>query len=226
VFVVSALTGLRLDWKSPAREAAAVAWGDALARIGTLALPPLALLALLGEPLFRPSLAPLLLPLLLAVPFTVWSAGLRPGLALQRARILSVPDEEPLPRELARGAQQRGFTDLLPARSSPRISRPPVAARGRFVAALASVALVVMVLLPRAAVTPGLSAEVLAGQELMTLLRTTMPRTESIEPGVTTANANVNVRPQRAVRYRPARMIDDDVRRRAYDAVARALETG
>ena len=43
VFVVGALTGLRLDWKSPSREAAAVAWRDALARIGVLALPALGL---------------------------------------------------------------------------------------------------------------------------------------------------------------------------------------
>ncbi len=45
-FVVVALTGLRLDWKSPARAAAHVAWGDALRRVGTLTLPPLALACL------------------------------------------------------------------------------------------------------------------------------------------------------------------------------------
>ena len=41
-FVLGALTGLQLDWKSPPREAAAVAWRDAMARIGMLALPALA----------------------------------------------------------------------------------------------------------------------------------------------------------------------------------------
>ena len=42
-FVLGALTGLRLSWKSPAREAQAVTWRDAGSRVGVLALPALAL---------------------------------------------------------------------------------------------------------------------------------------------------------------------------------------
>ena len=81
VFVLGALTGLRLDWKSPSRDALAVTWRDALAGIGLLALPTLAmaLLALQGRDVSAPYLAPLLLPLLLAVPFTVWTAGPQAG---------------------------------------------------------------------------------------------------------------------------------------------------
>ena len=83
VFVLGALTGLRLDWKSPSRDALAVAWRDAMTRIGVLALPTLAmalLMLLLNDAdLPAPHLAPLLLPLLLAVPFTVWSGGAGAG---------------------------------------------------------------------------------------------------------------------------------------------------
>ena len=67
---------------------------DAMSRIGRLALPALglALLMLLlhDADLAAPHLAPLLLPLLLAVPFTVWSGGVAAGRRLQRAGWLSV----------------------------------------------------------------------------------------------------------------------------------------
>ena len=51
VFVLGALTGLRLDWRSPSRDTLAVTWRDALTGIGLLALPTLAmaLLALQGR---------------------------------------------------------------------------------------------------------------------------------------------------------------------------------
>ena len=128
-FVLGALTGLRLDWKSPPREAAAVAWRDAMSRIGVFALPALALALLMlllhDADLAAPHLAPLLLPLLLAVPFTVWSGGVSAGRRLQRAGWLSVPEERLPPRALQRGAHKRGFDDLMPpaARSPCRERR-------------------------------------------------------------------------------------------------------
>ena len=42
LFVLGALTGLKLNWKSPSRQAEGVAWRDAFARIGFLAAPALA----------------------------------------------------------------------------------------------------------------------------------------------------------------------------------------
>ncbi len=220
-FVLSALTGLRLDWKSPSREAAAVAWRDAMARIGVLALPALALalpmLMLHGADLRGPHLVPLLLPLLLAVPFTVWSGGVAAGRRLQRAGWLSVPEERLPPRALRRGTHKRGFDDLMPPPASI-LPQPVVSRRGPAVLALTSAALVALVLLPRTAwspeLPPGLLAIVPAVQA---------PAAEPEQP-VRVAVAGTP-RPARARPYKPARTIDDQVRRRAYEAVAQRLGT-
>ena len=159
-FVLSALTALRLDWKSPAREAAAVAWRDALSRIGVLALPALGLallmLALHGQPAQAAYLAPLLLPLLLAVPFTVWSGSARPGRRLQRAGLLAVPEEREPPHVLARSTQKVDFSDLAPSALIADVLRPAVSRRTSAWMALASPVLVTLVLLPRTALSPEL----------------------------------------------------------------------
>ena len=220
VFVLSALTGLRLDWKSPAREAAAVAWRDAMSRVGSLALPALGLallmLALHGQPSQAAYLAPLLLPLLLAVPFVVWSGGAAPGRSLRRAGLLAVPEERQPPRALTRGAHKLGFSDLAPARPAataavaPRRSAPALMA-------LASAALVALVLLPRTALSPELPVRAPAGLfEISTLSE------QRVLPLPTQV---ASVRPQRSRPYRPASTIDDAVRQRAYEAVARTLAT-
>ena len=216
-FVVGALTGLGLDWKSPSRAATAVAWRDALARIGVLALPALAVLWwVLGDAeLQAPHLAPLLLPLALAVPFTVWSAAQAPGRWLQRAGLLTVPEERQPPRALRRGAHKRGFDHLLP---SP-VPALPASARlgpGKAVLAFAAVALVALVLLPRTALSPELPTRFLAFAP-----KVEVPLIEPVQPLRLAVNATP--RPVRARPYRPASTIDDNVRRRAYDAVATML---
>jgi membrane glycosyltransferase len=221
-FVLGALTGLRLDWKSPSREAAAVAWRDALARIGTLALPALVLLllALHGSDIQAPHLAPLLLPLLLAVPFAVWTGGALPGHLMHRAGLLSVPEERNPPRTLMRGVQQRGFGDLAPARTSPSRATPATA-RPLLVMALATASLVALVLLPRPAFTPELSPA-LRNAFAQTVSPDEPARETAVRPRWV-ADANPSP-PPRTLRYRPASQIDDAVRRRAYEAVARSLE--
>jgi membrane glycosyltransferase len=220
-FVLAALTGLRLGWKSPSREAVAVAWRDAMSRIGMLAFPALALgllmLMLQGGDLQAPHLAPLLLPLLLAVPFTVWSGGAGAGRLLQRAGLLAVPEERQLPSTLRRGAHKRGFHDLLPP-PAVALPQPAMRSRSRVVMALASAALLSLVLLPRAAQSPELPAWLLAFE----------PETETpaaAPPQPLRVTAVVTPRPQRSRPYRPASTIDDEVRRRAYDAVAQRLGT-
>ena len=218
-FVLSALTGLRLDWKSPAREAAAVAWRDAMSRVGSLALPALGLallmLALHGQPSQAAYLAPLLLPLLLAVPFVVWSGGAAPGRWMRSAGLLSVPEERQAPRALVRGAHKTGFSDLLPAAPAAAVAAPRRTAPALM--ALASAALVALVLLPRTALSPELPAGPPAGLFEMSTLseQRVMPRPVQV----------ANVRPQRSRPYRPASTIDDEVRQRAYEAVARTLAT-
>jgi membrane glycosyltransferase len=219
VFVLGALTGLRLDWKSPAREAAAVAWRDAMSRVGTLALPALGLallmLALHGQPAQAAYLAPLLLPLLLAVPFVVWSGGAAPGQAVRRAGLLAVPEERQLPRALARGAHKLGFSDLAPALPAITVAAPRRSAPALM--ALASTALVALVLLPRTALSPELPLRPPPGLLEMPTLS---------EQRVMPAPLQVaSVRPQRTRPYRPASTIDDAVRQRAYEAVARTLAT-
>jgi len=224
VFVLSALTGLRLDWKSPAREAAAVAWRDAMSRVGTLALPALGLallmLALHGQPSQAAYLAPLLLPLLLAVPFVVWSGGTAPGRALRRAGLLAVPEERQPPRALARGAHKLGFLDLAPApvaavavaAAAPRRAAPWVA--------LATAALVASVLLPRTALSP----ELPEGPPISLLALPALDDQYVLPQSVRVSDV-ATARPQRARPYRPASTIDDEVRRRAFEAVARTLAT-
>ncbi len=220
-FVLGALTGLRLDWKSPSREAAAVAWHDAMSRIGVFALPALglALLMLLlheGDP-SAPHLAPLLLPLLLAVPFTVWSGGAGAGGVMQRAGLLAVPEDRQPPRTLRRGAHKRGFHDLLPP-PTLALPRPALPARGRAVLTLAGAAVAALVLLPRPALSPELPAGWLAYAPAVEVPAAAPPQPIR----VTVASAP---RPPRSRPYRPASTIDDEVRRRAYESVAQMLGT-
>ncbi|HMO45327.1 MAG TPA: glucans biosynthesis glucosyltransferase MdoH [Rubrivivax sp.] len=236
VFVLGALSGLRLGWKSPAREAAAVAWRDAWSRIGALALPALllvlALLWLDRLPLTAPHLLPLWLPLLLAVPFTVWSGGARPGLRLQRAGLLTVPEERRLPTTLQRGLHKAGFSDLAPAPAAALRQRPPLTGRrGRALLALAGTALATLMLLPRTALSPELSPELSPvlqapwaqwarlGQSRLTPPAVSAPRPQALPP-LQVALTQPAFRP---ARYRPASRIDDELRRRAYRAVARSL---
>ena len=218
-FVLGALTGLRLDWKSPAREAAAVAWRDAMARIGVLALPALGLVlamrALHGQPAPSAYLAPLLLPLLLAVPFVVWSGGAAPGRALRRAGLLAVPEERQPPRPLARGIQKLGFGDLVPAASA---APHAVGRRAPAWLALAGAALLTLGLLPRTALSPGLPPGWLA-------MQAALGEPPAITLDLPQPVQTVAARPQRSRPYRPASTIDDEVRRRAYEAVARTLAT-
>jgi membrane glycosyltransferase len=227
VFVLGALTGLRLDWKSPSRDSAAVAWRDALARIGMLALPALLLVLALSQrhahaPHLAPLFLPLLLPLLLAVPFTVWMGGPALGRALQRTGLLAVPEERRLPRALQRAAQRSGFIDLAPlaAPATPLRAHPAVA-RGPVLMATAAALMSVLFLLPRTALSPELPPGLQAALDSWTLVDP--PRIESAQARPS-RDASLDRRPQRVVRYRPASQIDDAVRRRAYEAVARSLE--
>lgn len=73
VFVLGALTGLKLQWKSPSREAAAVGWREAVARFGVAGALAATLIAwwLAGRPSEAWRVLPLALPLVLAVPLTV-----------------------------------------------------------------------------------------------------------------------------------------------------------
>ncbi|MBZ8140094.1 glucans biosynthesis glucosyltransferase MdoH [Rubrivivax gelatinosus] len=220
-FVIGALTGLKLDWKSPPRQATAVAWRDAAFSIGLLTLPALAL-AVLGQrsgDIAFWHLAPLLLPLVLAVPFTVLTGSEAIGRAVRRAGLLLTPEDRDPPRPVARAADNRSFADLMPL-PPPLVNATRGAAaafaRPRAVMALGAAVLAVLVVLPQPGVTPQLSPAMQAEREIFALMRS-MPLSV---PNVTLEPRSVRVRLD--ANYRPAARIDDDIRRRALESVQRA----
>ena len=102
LFVIVALTGLKLDWKSPPREADDVTWGHAVRRFAPVMVLVSAALAgahlLTGTALW---LLPIALPLLLAVPLTVWASRASVGERLRRRQLLLVPEESVTPTVLS-----------------------------------------------------------------------------------------------------------------------------
>ncbi len=103
-FVVGALTGLRLEWKSPPREAAGLAWGAAARLLLPLAAAAAALLAGVaaadtGVALW---LSPVVLPLVLALPLAVWTGSPAAGARLRAAGWLLTPEETAPPLVLRR----------------------------------------------------------------------------------------------------------------------------
>ncbi|MBS0341459.1 MAG: glucans biosynthesis glucosyltransferase MdoH [Proteobacteria bacterium] len=104
LFVVVAVTGIKLEWKSPPREAAAVGWQDA-----ARALAPMSLVVgafALGIALIDASalmwLMPVGLPLLLAIPLTVLTSQLNLGSSLRDRGFLLIPEESRSPAVLRR----------------------------------------------------------------------------------------------------------------------------
>lgn len=219
-FVLGPLTGLRLDWTSPSRDATRVAWRDAWARVGLPALLALGLLALAwprGE-LASPHLVALTLSLLLAVPLAVWAGHPRVGAVLRRARLLLVPQEARPPRPLARALEQLGFRDLVPTPAPMPVPSAATPLWPRATAALAGGVLSLAVALaPQPASTPELPASLRAQLDALAARQALEPRVLRV------ADASPAKR-SRATRERPARMIDDAVRERARDAVRRAVE--
>jgi membrane glycosyltransferase len=215
-FVVGALTGLRLDWKSPARAAAHVAWGDALRRLGVLTLPPLALtlVALKGHGIGAPYVLPLLLPLLLAVPFAVWTGSPVQGRALQRIGLLRVTEAR-----LSRDVASDRIEDSRATARRARNAHPPI---GRMVMPLAAVAGLAIMLLPGLALSPELSPALRVEQQSLSA-----QRSHAASPSTATAvvaQVSTPRKIQRTLPYKPARMIDDKVRMRAFQAVSRSLD--
>ncbi|SFC02125.1 membrane glycosyltransferase [Polaromonas sp. OV174] len=104
LFVVVAMTGLKLEWKSPPREAAAVPWKHALQQLAPMS-GVIALLAA-GIALIDASalvwLLPVGLPLLLAIPMTVLTSQVGVGAAMRAHNYLLIPEETRSPAVLRR----------------------------------------------------------------------------------------------------------------------------
>ena len=104
LFVLVALTGIKLDWKSPPREAAAVPWKVAASQLAPMTLV-IAMLAV-GVAMIDPSaliwLMPVGLPLLLAIPLTVLTSQIALGTTLRDRGFLLIPEESRSPAVLRR----------------------------------------------------------------------------------------------------------------------------
>ena len=149
LFVTGALTGWRLNWKSPPREAQVLPWGEALRRIGWPALGALGMaLALLwasqregaalssgmgmgpvppagSDETSSPSLADRLGGLIPFAPIALpWL--LAAPLAVWGSRTwlrgwLRVPEERAPPRTLRRASSHADFRSLLPSPAAPSL---------------------------------------------------------------------------------------------------------
>jgi membrane glycosyltransferase len=224
-FVLGTLTGIKLEWKSPPRDAQAIGWREALRRIGLLALPAglLALLALPSDALSAPHLLPLMAAMLLAVPLAVLTSHPGFGSALRRLRMLWVPEERRPSRTLQRAIEQRGFADLVPlaAATPPRVFAPARHGWGtraqRMGLALATAGTAFAVALtPEYAVTPELPISL----DRPNAMAQALPAMEL--PALMSASSTPVKRLRVSRDERPARMIDDAVRQRARDAVERS----
>ena len=109
-FVLTALTGWRLDWKSPPRNDDATSWREAISRHGLhTALTVAWIVAIVASSqAFAWWLTPILVGLLGAIPLSVWSSRAAGGIALRERGLLLTPEEVRMPRVLreARRAAQ------------------------------------------------------------------------------------------------------------------------
>jgi membrane glycosyltransferase len=94
-FVLAALTGIKLDWKSPPRDDAETHWGEAVRRHGLHSLLALAWLGaiLASGAAFPWWLSPVILGILAAIPLSIWGSRSAPGRWLRRQGIFLIPEE-------------------------------------------------------------------------------------------------------------------------------------
>ncbi len=109
-FVFVALSGLKLEWKSPPREATDIRWGDAAGRFAVVGLVVglISALAFLVQPMAIMWLSPMILPLLLAVPLAVLTGRASIGERLLARRLLLTPEEHDTPGVLQRAWDYAG----------------------------------------------------------------------------------------------------------------------
>jgi membrane glycosyltransferase len=101
-FVFAALTGWRLDWKSPPRDNAATSWREAASRHGVHTLLAIAwtVAIVVTSATFPWWLSPIIGGLLAAIPISVLTSRVRVGRALRERGLLLTPEESHEPRVL------------------------------------------------------------------------------------------------------------------------------
>jgi membrane glycosyltransferase len=104
LFVLVAVTGIKLDWKSPPREATALSWRHAAASLApmtaVIALLAFSILAIDARALVW--LIPVGLPLLLAIPMAVLTSHIGLGTTMRNQGFLLIPEERWSPKVLRR----------------------------------------------------------------------------------------------------------------------------
>jgi membrane glycosyltransferase len=120
VFVLGALTGLKLEWRSPPREAVETGWTEAVLRFAPYGL--LAAIALLAAAQKAPHHLVWMLPvgaaLMLGPVLAVWGSRERAGIALRSQRLACTPEELDTPPVL-RMAQHYSHLTRNPASAPP-----------------------------------------------------------------------------------------------------------
>jgi membrane glycosyltransferase len=116
VYVFTALTGLKLEWKSPPREAEDVLWRDAARRFALISgsVAVLAGWILQSQPQAIVWLVPVGLPLLLAIPLAVWTSRSSLGQRLMTQGLLLTPEERMAPAVLQRAWAHAGAAPASP----------------------------------------------------------------------------------------------------------------
>jgi membrane glycosyltransferase len=104
MFVFVALTGIKLEWRSPPREANDVLWSEAAERFGWMSVAIGTLVTIgvaqhLGALIW---LAPVAVPLMLSVPLVVLTSRVSLGRALRSRGLLITPEELRAPAVLRR----------------------------------------------------------------------------------------------------------------------------
>ncbi|GAC1628595.1 MAG: glucans biosynthesis glucosyltransferase MdoH [Nevskia sp.] len=101
-FVIAALLGIGITWKSPPREDSQTPWSEALRRhgAGTLLGVLWAGLVYWLNPAFLWWLLPVVGALMLAIPLSVWSSKVTLGRRFKEGRFFLIPEEAVPPREL------------------------------------------------------------------------------------------------------------------------------
>jgi membrane glycosyltransferase len=125
-FVLSALTGIAVHWKSPPREDSETTWEQAWRRHGWQTL--LALVWAVGVYALDPSFLRWLLPvvgaLLVAIPISMYTSRVSLGRRLGESGIFLTPEETSVPAELAEAAmtlrRRRRYSGFIEAVVDPQ----------------------------------------------------------------------------------------------------------
>lgn len=115
-FVLGALSGFKIAWKSPPRDDSETHWGEALRRHGSHSLLGVAWAAFTFwlNPAFLWWLAPVAGALMLSIPLSVFSSRVSFGRRLREQKLFLIPEESRTPRALRRMRRYLRHSPPLP----------------------------------------------------------------------------------------------------------------